>query len=362
MSFINEVTSAVKTVGKVVKETYGPLAALDGNNYTPSDLRYPLDVGDPKRYPHTIEFQTWKPIQVPITDMGVVQATQDTAGNILERGIQTAKHLYKEVVKGLPGEVYKPKPGEPIPDYMSMKVNRNQRYNDRLLDWTRRAERSDLITLFMPQGPWIDRATNQYAQTGMTAAWGLAGFMLENGVAISKENISTWDMVNGPGGMEAAGAIASKLPGGMDGGTLANAGLQALGYAVNPQFEMLYGGTDLREFMFEFTLTPRNEKEAEVIRKIIKRLKYHASPEMLSGQGRYMVPPSYFDITFNFNGRESEWLPTISTCVLKAIDIDYSGGLDTWSTHADGSPIQTKITMSFQELELIHKKLRKLGY
>jgi len=362
MSFITEVTGAVKTVGKVIKETYGPLSVLDSGNYTPSDLRYPLDVGSPKRYPHTIQFQTWKPTQVPITDMGVIQAAQDKGKDALDLVKKGVKYLNDVVVKGVAGQVYQPRPGVPPPDYMSMKVNRNQRFNDRLLDWTRRAERSDLITLFMPQGPWIDRATNQYQQQSMTAAWGLAGALLENGVALSKENINTWDMIRGPGAMEAAGAIAGMLPGGMDGGALTSAGLQAMGYAVNPQFEMLYQGTDLREFMFEFNLTPRNEKEAEMIRVIIKRLKYHASPQMLAGQGRYIVPPSYFDISFKFNGSDSEWLPQISTCVLKAIDIDYSGGLDTWSTHSDGSPIQTKITMSFQELELIHKSLRKKGY
>jgi len=222
---------------------------------------------------------------------------------------------------------------------------------------------------------WMDRHNNVYNEQSITAAFGAVGAVIEATSSLAEEfkkggddwkmklgNVmnKAGEMANGPMGMEAAGAIAGAF--GMDGGVIRDAGLTALGYAMNPQFEMLYGGTNLREFQFDFTLTPRNEKEAETIRKIIKTFKWHASPEYVKTQGRYIIPPSYFDITFLFNGQGSKWLPWISTCVLKTIDVDYSGGLDQWATHADGSPIQTKMTLIFTELEMMHKKLRKLGY
>ena len=387
MSFIDNVRNTTATIGRVVKDSYGPLAALDAP-VAPTVYRYPLDVGDSRRYPHTVEFQTWIPAQVPISDMGVVQATQDNVfkpvggffgkvagaiGDLKDKAQQAAGILGDIKVnakKIIPNELpLAPK----VMDMMSdgMKVNRNQRWNDRMLDWTRRATRSDMIAMYMPAGGWMDRVTNSYAQQSMTQALGTTGAVLEVGSSVIKEYdgpggegeglwSKAWDMINGPAGMEALGKASGAL--GMDSGVVRDAGLNALGYALNPQFEMLYSGTDLREFQFDFTMTPRSQEEAETIRKIIRKFKYHASPAYVAGQGRYIIPPSYFDITFKFNGADSEWLPQISTCVLKQFDVDYTGGLENWATHADGSPIQVKMTMIFTELEMMHKSLRKKGY
>lgn len=389
MSFIDNITKVATTVGKIVKETYGPLAPLEGGNFTPTVYRYPLDVGNSQRYPHTIEFQTWIPEQVEITDLQVDSKGNSLGGvaggavNFAVDAFNVAGRLKNKVDnfllpedkqtkwKDIKGVDWAGKNGG-VPDWKTndMRVTRNMRYNDRgLSNFTRRASPSDLIAMYMPAGGWMDRVSNQYNQQSMTAAMGNAGLFLDAGSGLLQEYQQNggqipWgkamDMLKGPLGMEAAGKVAGGL--GMDAGIITDAGLNALGYALNPQFEMLYSGTDLREFQFDFTMTPRSQQEAETIRKIIKKFKYHASPAYVSGQGRYIVPPSYFDITFNFNGSESEWLPTISTCVLKAIDVDYSGGLEQWSTHSDGSPIQVKMTLTFAELEMMHKKLRRLGY
>jgi hypothetical protein len=314
--------------------------------------------------------------------MGVVQATQDSVFKpIANSGIGSAIRKGFNAVQGLANKVagtnfdtdvtpYAPSPEEWQAN--DMKVTRNKQYNDRMMDFTRRAERSDVITMYMPTPVWQDIVSNEYNQQSMTAALGAAGAIADVGGSIIKEAdywaneggegfwSKTADMMNGPAGMEAIGKAAGAL--GMDGGVVRDAGLTALGYALNPQFEMLYAGTNMREFQFEFTLTPRSEKEALTIRDIIQKFKYHASPAYVKGQGRYIVPPSYFDITFKFNGADSKWLPQLSTCVLKQITVDYSGGLDTWSTHADGSPIQVKLTMIFTELEMMHKALREQGY
>jgi Tail-tube assembly protein len=377
MSFIDNIAKTTSTIGKVVKDTYGPLKALE-TVVKPNTFQYPLDVGNSQRYPHTVQFQTWIPKSVPITDMGVVQSAQ----NNLRGGVNNAIGGLNKLIGGVAKEAQKvagkinnavggnikvpqynvPELGPGFADNSAdaMRINRNQRYNDRLFDWTRRAERSDMITMFLPQGAWNDRINNAYNQQSMTNAIGDLGGLIEVGSAINKEDVTTSDMLNGPAGMEVASRVAGGL--GMDSGVLRDAGLNALGYALNPQFEMLYNGTDLREFTFDFTMTPRSQQEALMIHKIVKKFKYHGSPAFVSGQGRYIVPPSYFDITFMFNGAESEWLPMITTCVLKSLDVDYTGGLEQWGAHADGSPIQVRLVMTFVELEMMHKKLRKLGY
>jgi Tail-tube assembly protein len=365
MSFIDTITNTTRKVSKIVKETYGPLAALDAIVEN-GIYQYPLDVGNTQRYPHTVEFQTWIPKQVPISEMGVVQDVQTKgtdawnkkASDFINKQLGRAEDILggRENLFGRTSKIkgY-------VDPYLKdmMQVDRNKKFNDRITDFMRRADRSDMITMYMPQGSWADRINNAYNQQSMTAALGKAGMIIDVAGAISKEDVSTWDMINGPAGIEALSKAA--LPD-MDGGVLRDAGLNAIGYALNPQFEMLYNGTDLREFQFDFNMTPRSQDEALMIRNIIKKFKYHASPAFVSGQGRYIVPPSYFDISFKFNGSDSEWLPQISTCVLKSFDIDYTGGLEQWATHADGSPIQIKMVLVFAELEMMHKSLRKEGY
>lgn len=381
MSFIDNIRKTSAKIGNVAKKTYGPLAVLE-KQYDKAVYRYPLDVGNMQRYPHTVEFQTWLPESVSITDMGVVQSLQDNAfkplansgfGRMIRKGFNAAQELSNEVVGtnfDTNDEPYAPEVEEWNAN--DMKVTRNKKFNDRMADFTRRATRSDLITMYMPQGTWNDRINNSYSQQSMTQAIGAIGAVAEVAGSVIKEADyganeggegfwkKSWDMINGPAGMEAMAKAAGGL--GMDSGVLRDAGLAALGYALNPQFEMLYSGTDLREFQFDFVLTPRSEKEAIMIRDIIRKFKYHASPAYVEGQGRYIVPPSYFDITFKFNGSDSEWLPQISTCVLKSFDVDYTGGLEQWATHADGSPIQVRMVLIFAELEMMHKTLREQGY
>jgi hypothetical protein len=373
MSFIDQITKTTKTVGKIVKKTYGPLAVLDEIK-NPDVLRDPVDVGNAQRYPHTVEFQTWLPTQTQITDMGVVQAAQTASGDVYNKAANGVDSVTKfladkgnQAIGALKGGTSSFFPQASTPKYEGyvdpydadmMKVDRNKQYNDRLLDFKRRAVRSDVITMYMPQGSWNDRINNAYNEKSMTEAFGAIGGVLEVASAISKEDVSTWDMLNGPAGMEAIAKLGGGALG-MDGGTLADAGLASIGYALNPQFEMLYNGTDLREFQFDFTMTPRSVEEAVMISSIIQKFKYHGSPAFLSGQGRYIVPPSYFDITFKFNGAESEWLPRISTCVLKSFDIDYTGGLEQWATFADGAPVQVRMVLVFAELEMMHKRLRE---
>lgn len=375
MSFIDNVRNTTGKIGDIIKRTYGPLAALE-QTYTPGNYRYPLDVGNEQTYPHTVEFQTWLPDQVSISDLGINQSsssgnkfTSFTAPKSVEELKKTTKELEKKI-GDYASKVLTPVKTEEWTEN-GMKITRNKQYNDRLLDFTRRATISDCITMYMPQTSWQDMVSNEYQQQSMTAALGTAGAVLDAAGSIIKEadfwsnegGEGFWskaiDALNGPQGTELVGGMASKF--GLDGGVIRDAGLTALGYALNPQFEMLYQGTGMREFQFEFTMTPRSENEAKTIRDIVQRFKYHASPAYVQGQGRYIIPPSYFDITFKFNGSDSKWLPQISTCVLKQVSIDYGGGLEQWATHADGSPIQTKMVLIFVELEMIHKRLRDQG-
>lgn len=170
-------------------------------------------------------------------------------------------------------------------------------------------------------------AVDEYQKTGLTGA--LAS-LAKSGAAA---------------GVEAAG----QAWGGEEAAALA---LSAFGLAINPQIDVIYDSPELRTFTFEFLMAPRTASEARDIQTIINLFKFHSAPEIIaenSGIGRYFVPPSEFDIKFSVPS-----MGTISTCVLENLTVDY--GTTGAVFYSDESPVATRMTLQFRELEYITKQ------
>lgn len=137
------------------------------------------------------------------------------------------------------------------------------------------------------------------------------------------------------------------------------------GKVENPMMEILYSSPDLRSFSFDFLMTPRSEKEAEEVQKIISLLTFHQAPELVQNSGGFfMYPPSEFDISFYYNGKKNPNIPKISTCVLTGIKVDYApGGFAAYEVEGDtspsmgrtGMPVAIRLGLSFTETEYIVK-------
>jgi hypothetical protein len=132
----------------------------------------------------------------------------------------------------------------------------------------------------------------------------------------------------------------------------------------NPMMEMIYSNPEFRTFTFDFVFYPRSEGEALQVQKIIDRLRFHQAPELVTASGGFfLVPPSEFDISFYYNGKENPNIPKISTCVLKSIDTDYApGGFAAYEVPGQtaqkggtGMPIAIKMSLTFEETEMIYK-------
>jgi hypothetical protein len=140
--------------------------------------------------------------------------------------------------------------------------------------------------------------------------------------------------------------------------------LQSLGYAINPQLQMIYRGLDFRQFQLSFMFTPASPEEAEMTNKIISTFKYHYSPDLIKSSdavsGMFFVPPSLFNIQFMFDIDENQYLPRYGDCVLKDIDVNFAP--NGFATHNDGSPVQTQLTLTFQEIEIVTKEKLRTGY
>lgn len=130
------------------------------------------------------------------------------------------------------------------------------------------------------------------------------------------------------------------------------------GVAVNPHWELFFEGVQPRTFSFDFKLSPKNASEADAIQKIIKMFKTFAAPNSnVGGSRRYWGYPSMFEIEY----WNSEKLHKLKPCALTNIAVNYSGD-GTNHTFYDGSPLQTDLTLSFMEGELLTRQDMAGGY
>lgn len=153
----------------------------------------------------------------------------------------------------------------------------------------------------------------------------------------------------------------------LDSGELGAAVLAPLRIAINPHAETLFQGMGFRSFQFEFLFTPRSEKEAIAANNIIQAIKYYGSPEISSGtSGPFWVYPATFDIQFYSNGQPNNYLNRISTCALTAIQVNYTvdGVFTSFYPGAtlNGVTTNTRLSLHFTELEIMHKALINLGF
>lgn len=158
-----------------------------------------------------------------------------------------------------------------------------------------------------------------------------------------------------PAGREVIGEILQAT--GAVGKGYTQLGLRSGGYAINPQIELLYTGTQFRTYIFEFRFQARSSKESQTIKDIIQVFKYYSSPSIQpDSAGRYFITPGQFDITFKFIDQENTYISKIATCVLESADINYSGA-GQWATFQDGSPVDILLQLRFKETEIIYQEL-----
>ena len=234
------------------------------------------------------------------------------------------------------------------------------------IDLTRKTRRAaGSIALYMPDTV-NQTVVNDYDQVSLTQALGTAGLVMQAGGSlindISESNLKNIGQTLGSsvGGAEIKGALGEKT--GAFGQGITDVLLFSAGYAQNPQVELLFKTIQNREFLFDFKFVPRNKKEAEVIVKIIQAFRFFAAPEIpTTGQGRYFVPPSEFDIQFMVGEKINPNLPKVATCVLQGIDVNY-GSAGQWTAFDDGMPVEISMQLRFKEVEIMHKELIKQGF
>jgi len=137
--------------------------------------------------------------------------------------------------------------------------------------------------------------------------------------------------------------------------------LNRAGYVYNPQQLVLFKGVEFREFSLSFTFTPYSTQEAAAVKKIIKLFRSYSSPTIMNqSAGMFFKPPAIVSVDFQYNGKKNPNIPQFKDSVIKNIEVNY--GPNGWSAHTDGSPVQTTLTMQFQEIVIVDKTEIDNGY
>ena len=135
------------------------------------------------------------------------------------------------------------------------------------------------------------------------------------------------------------------------------------GVILNPNVELLFSGTDLRNFQLNYKLVPRNNSESETIKEIIKIFKRAMLPRFSDGSefnlvggdniaNSFIKVPNFCRVSFMRGGNLNTDVAQYKMCSLTQVDINYTPD-GTYATYDDGSMVAIGLSLSFQESKLI---------
>tara|TARA_Y100001972_G_scaffold73111_1_gene88850 strand:+ start:13618 stop:14766 length:1149 start_codon:yes stop_codon:yes gene_type:complete len=221
-------------------------------------------------------------------------------------------------------------------------------------------------------GNSVDYGSSKLGSLQATAATGIRNLMdadFTKGADAYSEQVKQSvakaknEFVAGVGGADKAADILKKQlttqAVGMLGGNITIDQLMARenGEIFNPNMELLFNGPTLRNFKFSYKMMPRNEKEAEQIRLIIRSLKSNMAvkTKASSGQGGsfFLKTPNVFNLRYRTGNSDHPFLHKFKQCFLTDISVNYTGEA-SHMTYADGTPVSMVMDLTFKELEPIY--------
>ena len=135
------------------------------------------------------------------------------------------------------------------------------------------------------------------------------------------------------------------------------------GVILNPNVELLFQGTDLRNLQLNYKLVPRNITEAQKIKNIIDVFKRSMLPsfakngdiklsEGIAASNNFIRVPDVCKITFMRGGNRNPDVPQYKMCAITNVEINYTPD-GTYATYGDGTMVAYGLSLSFQETKLV---------
>ena len=131
------------------------------------------------------------------------------------------------------------------------------------------------------------------------------------------------------------------------------------GQTVNNNVEVLFNGPQLRTFTYSYRFTPREPKEAQTIKEIIRFFKKQMAPKR-SNSRIFLKSPNVWKLKYTFrNGDFHPFLNNIKMCALSNFNVDYTpdGSYSTYDDEGgrgDGSMTSYQVGLSFKEITPIY--------
>ena len=147
-----------------------------------------------------------------------------------------------------------------------------------------------------------------------------------------------------------AGEAVGTLSGNVSGSQLVS---RATGQVFNPNLELLFEGVNIRTFPFSFEFFPRNLKEADQVKRIIRTLKKSMSARKKGTSGIFISAPDVFQLTYMKGNKKHPFLNTFLPMALTSVNVVYTGS-NTYSTFHDGTPTHMRMDLTFKELNPVY--------
>jgi|LakMenEpi03Aug12_release.lakeMendotaPanAssembly.Ray.scaffolds.fasta_scaffold04367_27 hypothetical protein len=211
---------------------------------------------------------------------------------------------------------------------------------------------------------WGDDSLNPLAAAGVEAAGSILkskGF--GEGTIDAIKNLGTTGMqvlTQGGGQDLVINAFSSALVNSVSNGSVNPTALlsRSSGQVLNPNLELLFSGVNLRTFQFDFDFAPRDEKESNVVKEIIRIFKQSMAPKTGSnteGAGLFISAPNIFLLKYKSGSQDHPYLNKFKPCALTSMGMNYTGS-GSYATYADKTPVHMKLSLSFTELNPIYNE------
>ena len=129
------------------------------------------------------------------------------------------------------------------------------------------------------------------------------------------------------------------------------------GMVINNNLELLFQGPVLRPFNFTFKLSPRDDPEAQMIRRIIRFFKQGMAPQR-SQTNLFLKAPHMFEIEYLVrNGEKHPSLNSFKTCACIGFAVNYTPD-GTYNTFDDPGASMTsyELRIQFKELDPVYNE------
>ena len=150
----------------------------------------------------------------------------------------------------------------------------------------------------------------------------------------------------------AVGQFATQAIGAMTAGSGNNLLAIQRGQIYNPNVELLYQGTGMRQFSFGFNFLPKNPQEAQTVNKIILEFKKWSSPSNEKGNGMLEIP-KIWSVKYMSGGSINKNMNQFKRCALLGVTVQANPSSNMHQSLVDGMPVMTSMSLAFQEVDII---------